>query len=68
VIATIKTNRAGMVTAWMESIKYGLEFEPHADNTFDLTVHRDDQLDKIVSACAGSIIAKQQYTHGGEAL
>jgi len=67
-IVTIKTNKAGMAKAWFESVKYGLDFEAHADNTFDLTVYRDDQLNSIVSACAGSIVAKQNYTHGGEAL
>lgn len=60
-IVTVKTSKAGMAKAWFESIKYGLDFEPHADNTFDITVHRNDQLDGIMSACAGEIVARQNY-------
>lgn len=70
-IVTVKTTKAGMSNAYFESIKFGLDFEKHADNTFDIIVHDQAMLDYVVKACNGTIIAKQDvvgmYPYGGEA-
>ena len=69
-IVTVKTSKAGMSNAYFESIKFGLDFEKHADGTFDLIVHDDKMLDYVLKSCNGEVIAKQDvvgmYPYGGE--
>lgn len=64
-IVTIKTKRSKMPFAKFEALKFGLDFEAHADDTFDLTVHDNTMLDHIVKSCSGTVIAKQNYVSNG---
>jgi hypothetical protein len=63
-IVNIKTNKAGMVKANFEAMKFGLEFEPYADNTFDVTVYDNVVLDHILKKCNGTI-TRQEFTQSG---
>jgi|APCry1669188970_1035186.scaffolds.fasta_scaffold51507_2 hypothetical protein len=69
-IVTVKTSKAGMSNAYFESIKFGLDFEKHADDTFDLIVHDDKMLEYVLKSCNGTVLAKQDvvgmYPYGGE--
>lgn len=69
-IVTVKTSKAGMSNAYFESIKFGLDFEAYADNTFDVIVHSQPMLDYVLKACNGTIVAKQDvmgmFPYGGE--
>ena len=65
-IATVRTKgRSSLVIANFEAMKFGLDFEPHADNTFDITVHDNVMLDHIVKKCNGTVIATQDFTQFG---
>ena len=69
-IVTVKTSKAGMSNAYFESIKFGLDFEKHADDIFDLIVHDDKMLEYVLKSCNGTVLAKQDvvgmYPYGGE--
>lgn len=58
-IVTVRTTKAGMSNAYFESIKFGLDFERHADDTFDIIVHDQSMLDYVLKSCNGTIVAKQ---------
>ena len=57
-IVTIKSPSLGqMKTALFEAMKMGLEYEAFPDNSFNLTVHSQDNADRIANACSGKIVA-----------
>ena len=64
-IVNIRTSRAGMTKAGFEAMKFGLDFTPYADNTFDVTVHDSVMLEHIVKQCDGTVLAKQNYVAFG---
>jgi hypothetical protein len=42
---------------WEAGMLMGLEVEKHEGNTFDVVVHDQGKLDKILSKCNGRVIA-----------
>lgn len=66
-IVTISTPSAKHQLAGMfEAMKYGLETERYADNSFDLTVQDLDKAKKIAEYCKGqisSILDRLEYPH-----
>jgi hypothetical protein len=64
-IVNIKTTRAGMAKANFEALKFGLEFEPYSDNTFDVTVYDNIVLDHLLKKCNGTITRQEVIRSGG---
>jgi hypothetical protein len=57
-IATIQTASTSMQGVGIfEAMKFGLETERYADNTFDLVAHDMDKVMAIATKCNGKILS-----------
>lgn len=54
-IRTPDTNHQGI--GIFEALKFGLETERYADNTFDLVVHDMSKANMIANSCRGKILS-----------
>lgn len=60
-IVTIKTPSTSHRNAGVfEAQKLGVEVEPFIDNSFEITVLRQDKLDSILAKSHGTIISAQE--------
>lgn len=57
-IVTIQTASAkALGIGLFEAMKHGLEADPYADNSFDLTVQDMKKVDSILGYCGGKVVA-----------
>lgn len=61
-IFTIKSpNTASLRAGLFESMKLGLSTEEFVDNTFEIIVHSQVKLDRVLDKSRGTIIASKEW-------